>query len=305
MNSYQLMIDIWEGNPVASLDAEVLKEAGVVGAFVRLNDMGGGHHMDEQFITLWDWVNTHFECNGIYFVYNPWPTGKQNYAWLKANLPADYHRRVANDVEVAKAGYSPEVYADELGKFVAIELGEGHAVADYSGGWFTTLLSHWPVVDSWWAAYPDILTNSKSWTEYKANLLKLDFATWTRSAPHPAKLWQCTGDHCILPGMGGHAVDINAYPGSLEDLRTWLGYAGTEPGTGLEPAPTGTGMHYEVLTPTLNIRRGPGLGYPIMGRLTAGAVVQAQDAGGSDVWIQIGDGQWVALETLGKRYLGR
>lgn len=43
---YQVVLDIWEAS---SLDVSQLLAAGVGGLIVRINDMHGGHHMDEKF----------------------------------------------------------------------------------------------------------------------------------------------------------------------------------------------------------------------------------------------------------------
>lgn len=48
---YQLGIDTWEGQ--LELDEAVLKANGVKFIFVRLNDINGGHHKDENFDKQW------------------------------------------------------------------------------------------------------------------------------------------------------------------------------------------------------------------------------------------------------------
>ena len=107
-----LVIDVWEGQ--LEIDERILKEAGVGGIGIRLNDMNGGHHMDENFIRQWgeaaDFVRF------PYFVYNPWVSGQENFNWLVVHCPPGV-MALAVDVEVKKAGYSAATYAAEFRKF--------------------------------------------------------------------------------------------------------------------------------------------------------------------------------------------
>ena len=218
----QLLIDIWEGNP--SLDADVLIAAGVKGCIVRLNDMSGGHHMDSMFAVNWAFAQQ-FDVSAVYFVYNPWVTGRVNYDWLTAHLPAGYNLRLFADVEVRYEGYSPATYAAEVADFVNRCKAGGLNVTIYSGAWFKSYLSAWPMAcDYWWAAYPTALTTCSTWDAYKTTLAGMNFSAWTNTAPGKAALWQCSGDKPVsLPGCGGHPVDVNLFPGTLDELRAWAG----------------------------------------------------------------------------------
>jgi GH25 family lysozyme M1 (1,4-beta-N-acetylmuramidase) len=218
---YQLLVDVWEGN--TSLDPETLCDAGVTGMIVRLNDMNGGHHMDARFDDNWETAQF-FPCQTVYFVYNPWVTGSQNYDWLMDHLPWDFgKRRVMVDIEVTYPGYSPLVYRQQVNEFLHL-VSLTNPVAVYTGGWFLDRLDAWPInVDYWWAAYSTPLQLCKSWENYKQSLHLTNMQDFIKKSPGPVRLWQATGDGCILPGFGGHAVDISVFPGNLEDLQIWFG----------------------------------------------------------------------------------
>ena len=217
---FQILLDIWEGNP--DLNVAELKAAGVAGLIVRLNDMNGGHHMDERFAQ--DWATAlQFPVQSIYFVYNPWVSGRANFDWLVAHLPSDFgNRRLLIDTEVKYPGYSPDVYAKETGIFYGL-VGGRYPQAIYTGEWFLPLVAKWPGdIDYWWAAYPDALQGHKSWESFKAAVEKMVYANWTKAAPGPAKLWQCSGGGNVLPGFGKHGVDISIFLGSLKELKQWI-----------------------------------------------------------------------------------
>lgn len=218
---YQIVLDLWEAN--TDVDVETLKENGVTGLIVRLNDMVGGHHLDEHFEQNWAKALL-FSVQTLYFVYNPWVDGKANCDWLIAHLPANFgKRRILVDVEVKYAGYSPTTYAKELQKFIALVKAAGYQIAIYTGAWFLSVVSSWPTQeDYWWGAYPYVLTNSKTWEEYKQALSTVSYSSFTKASPGPAKIWQCTGDGVRLAGFGNHAVDVSVFPGTLEDLAGWL-----------------------------------------------------------------------------------
>ena len=141
MNEYQIVLDIWEGND--DLDVPTLKANGVAGMIVRLNDMNGGHHLDERFVKDWE-IAKQFDTQTIYFVYNPWVSGRANFDWLVAHLPADFDgRRLMIDTEVKYPGYSPETYAKETGIFYAL-VAERFPQAIYTGEWFLPIVAKWP-----------------------------------------------------------------------------------------------------------------------------------------------------------------
>ena len=220
MNEFQIILDIWEGNP--DPDEAKLKAAGVAGLIVRLNDMNGGHHLDERFAQDWAFAKR-FPIQSIYFVYNPWVTGKQNFDWLVAHLPADFDgRRLFIDVEVKYPGYSPDTYAKETQVFYNL-VAQRFPQAIYTGAWFLPIISKWPTaIPYWWGAYPNYLQGHATWESFKAAAAKMIFESWTKAAPGPAGLWQCSGGGNTLPGFGNHGVDISLFPGTLEECKQWF-----------------------------------------------------------------------------------
>lgn len=227
--SYQILLDLWEEN--AQFDELLAKNAGIAGVIVRLNDMQGGHHMDSNFLSEWEQIKI-FDVRGIYFVYNPWVKGKVNCQWFLDHAPTDAGRVMFLDVEVKYAGYSSKEYANQVEDCIRLLQEAGWRVIIYTGLWFLGYLNRWPkTVDYWWARYPDAaLPNLNTWAEMinKAQALawQPDLANGKTSSPGPVKLWQAS-DKWSPPGSYSHAVDVNLFNGTREDLVAYFG--GTAP----------------------------------------------------------------------------
>ena len=100
---YQLLLDVWEGRP--NIDWDVMDANDVAGAIVRLNNMSGGHHMDENFPEMWELLGDRGKARAPYFVFNPWVSGKANFDWLMAHTP--WGGRHFIDIEVRKDRVAP------------------------------------------------------------------------------------------------------------------------------------------------------------------------------------------------------
>ena len=98
MNNPLLLIDTWEEG--GEVDETVLLANNVTGMIVRINDMNGGHHIDENFYIQWEQGRV-LPIRIAYFVYNPWVDAQGNYDWLIAHLPAECGA-VMIDIEVTK-----------------------------------------------------------------------------------------------------------------------------------------------------------------------------------------------------------
>lgn len=223
MYEYQIILDIWEGNP--NIDINILKYNSITGLIVRLNNMSGGHHMDKMFNQSWQ-LAQQFPVNAVYFVYNPWVSGTENFNWLYSHLPVNYTQRLFADIEVSMAGYPFATYANEVQIFFNLCKGKFPA-SPYTGEWFLHMLSYWPKdLEYWWAAYPSIFwpipSQAISWDEFKYRLTTVNFAYNQASSPGVVKLWQCSGDQIKLPGGNGHPIDVNIFPGNLNDLSNWF-----------------------------------------------------------------------------------
>ena len=229
--TYQILFDVWEGNP--TFDEQNAKENGVNAVIIRINDMNGGHHMDENFTTQWEEAKK-FNLRMIYFVYNPWQKGKDNWDWLKSHLPKkadgtyDCPKKISLDIEVKKTGYSAKEYANQVADLIRLMRLEGFDPFIYTGSWFLGYLSYWPKdVDYWWARYPNSMSpRYNSWDELYEKVNEL---TWTpdligqkRYSPGPVKIWQIS-DKWVLPCTPKHAIDVNIWNGDYESLAAWWG----------------------------------------------------------------------------------
>lgn len=222
----QIVIDSWEGN--WDLDEKMLLDNGVASCIVRLNDMNGGHHMDARFTQQWEQSRV-FPARSLYFVYNPWVTGVANFSWLAAHAPPDTPLRLFIDVEVIYPGYSPQNYAAELATFIRCVKGWGHTPVIYTGSWFLPYLTAWPKgVEYWWARYPSAIqgdgtTITTDWPTVRA---KMEALGWNPVAlpytcPGTVRLWQMASRY-ILPGTAGLKIDINQWPGTVQELEEWM-----------------------------------------------------------------------------------
>ncbi len=102
------------------------------------------------------------------------------------------------------------------------------------------------------------------------------------------KIWQYSGNG-HAPGIAGE-VDLNWFNGSYDDLLKYCQAT-------ISPV---QGQRVKAKT-TLNVRNGPGINYVDIGDLAAGAVVTIGKVDGTDVWVQIDPGKWIALAYKGDR----
>ena len=219
-----LVIDVWEGQ--LEIDEAVLKENGVVGMGIRINDMQGGHHKDAGFDK--QWVEAAGFVRFPYFVYNPWVDGATNYNWLANNCPYGV-KTVAVDVEVRKTGYLPSTYAGEFEKFLQLAKLKWKVIT-YTAEWFLGALSKWPAMDYWWAQYPDpgrYFGGVKTWDELKSRLDNQALGKPFNAAKCPGtiKMWQFSGDYLVLPGTR-RDIDVNVFYGSAAECAAYFGGVG-------------------------------------------------------------------------------
>lgn len=103
-----------------------------------------------------------------------------------------------------------------------------------------------------------------------------------------------TGPHLHFE-VRRQGLEGNGYHGAIDPrpLIDWPGQ--TEP----EPAPTVVIRTGVVVVDVLNVRAGPGLGYPIMAMLKRGDKVAPVELREMEVWGMIEPGRWVALSWAG------
>lgn len=219
----EILCDVWEG--ALDIDEAVLRNGGVVGLMIRLNDMNGGHHMDANFYNQWSQAANFLRAP--YFVYNPWVDGVANFNWLAAHVPAET-TVVFSDIEVSKPDYSKETYADEVEEFTQLVRARWRC-AIYTGGWFLPVIAHWPGGDYWWGRYPYYLCprgDKVTWT-WNELRQRVDYYGYhpdpEKKCPGNPIFWQCSGDKVILPGTAGRPIDINLWNGTLAALESWWG----------------------------------------------------------------------------------
>jgi len=218
MENYTLGIDAWEGS--LEINEAEFRKGGVEFAFIRINDMNGGHHKDTGFDKQWAEATDFIRAP--YFVYNPWVSGSANYSYLRSILPAGV-TTVALDVEVKYVGYSATTYAQEVEKCIHYMRSAGIFPIIYTAQWFLPYLAYWlNYIEYWWARYPTALyptaTTTLTWDALKTKLASIAwYPAATGVVPGPCALWQCSADRYILPGTT-RTLDINVFNGSAQDM---------------------------------------------------------------------------------------
>ena len=128
----------------------------------------------------------------------------------------------------------------------------------------------------------------------------------------PWKMWQFTnvlnGEYY---GMKSKGLDGNLFNGTTEELNECFGFETQEeekvidldiPDV-IEPEVVEEAkMHFRSKY-SMNVRTGPGTAYPRVETMDPGTIVEAQDIGGADAWIKIGDDRWVCKSQYGADYL--
>lgn len=307
MDNYQIVYDIWEGNP--TIDIGILKENSIAGFILRLNSMSGGHHMDEQFWANYKKLQNDF-LTMLYFVYNPWVDDKANYTWLKDHFPGDITLKFCADIEVKYAEYNPDKYADAVEGFIKRVQDGGYDPMAYTGGWFLNCLSRWPKIDYHWARYPYSIDRNpgKTFDELRSRIASLKWEPDAGTkAPGPVKLWQIS-DKWILPGTPDHAIDVNLFNGTYDELKAWWGNPKeiiSEEGEVEEPCEEGFHPLQFRTKSAMNVRSIPSVApYSIIGQYPENTIFPADDVAGLDVWIKSGDG-YICHTRAGKTYLER
>ena len=221
MDNYLLLVDTYENE---TINEAALKSNGVVGMIIRLNHIQGGHHLDENFKNQWKEAGEAGLLRVPYFVYNPWVDGEANYNWFVRYVPYEVGA-IMIDVEVEFPNYPPNRYATELEKFCQLVAPRWNYMI-YTGQGYLNLLSKWPTeADYWWAQYPAVLypehPEQWTWDKVREKVDALSGPLNVEMVPGRFKMWQCTGDRLILPGSA-KPIDVNIYPGTLEELKNWI-----------------------------------------------------------------------------------
>jgi len=249
MDNYSIVLDVWEGQLEIN-EAELT--GNVVGLIVRLNDMNGGHHKDTGFDKQWEEAKNFSPAP--YFVYNPWVSGQDNYAWLRASIPSC--PAVFIDTEVRKTSLSVSLYGAEYNKFIKLCRSNWKTII-YTGAGFLDALAPWPKdVDYWWAAYPWSMYPNPgikvTWEQLRTMLDKLVWPPYNSAvSPGLVGMWQCSGDRITVPGSI-RPMDISVFKGTQAEYRAWLGYDGQPPALTWEQSITkwARGLGYSGPEPT-------------------------------------------------------
>lgn len=286
----EVVVDCWEGNK--TMDTNTLLAAGVKGIIVRLNDMNGGHHIDVNFANQWAEA-IKYPARTLYFVYNPWVSGQENFDWLHKNCPSDAPGLLMIDHELTWTGSPPPILAREFETFKNLVL-QWKKMAIYTGGFVIPWMTYWPTdVDYWWARYPSSIQKpdvpghiQSDWATVTSLMKSLGWNPDTQNlSPLPPKMWQCTSKY-ILPGTNGTPIDLNIWPDTVDNLKLWFN-GNVNPLPNPEPP-----VLYKciVTVAALHVRSGPSTTYP----LVAGADPKYLN---NEVSVYQEQGNWVAINS--------
>ena len=109
------------------------------------------------------------------------------------------------------------------------------------------------------------------------------------------KFWQYSESGKVSGITGG--VDLNWFQGTYDDL---VSYAGQAPEAATEAT---SNLKVNVVATVLTLRSGPGISYKNIGSLVKGNSFGIMNVGGSDAWLEIESGKWVACFCGGQQYM--
>lgn len=91
---------------------------------------------------------------------------------------------------------------------------------------------------------------------------------------------------------GDYDMDLDRYNGTVEQFNSYYKTHILPIGEVPPPPPSDQNFEMVVIVDVLNVRDGPGIGYPVKGQIHRNDVVSIQDIAGASAWIQIKDGPW-------------
>lgn len=158
----------------------------------------------------------------------------------------------------------------------------------------------WPKYLRWWLA---------SWTAASSPYQPAYFNLVAK--PLTWEFWQHTSKlDGLAYGAQSKSLDGNRYNGSLAKFNTTFNMSlkplgETAPPEPPEPpTPEPAGLQMKVISSgNLNVRKGPGTGYAVVGTIAPGTVVNVLDVGGNNAWVEIEPGKWACVQLNSDKYL--
>jgi len=233
---------------------------------------------------------TGLQQHGIY--YGVYHFCRPEYGW-KAQAEYFASRVVGHlpawaDIE-RTGGLSPDALQKWLYNFVSlVEDMSGYPVGIYCrGSWWNTYVgrNNWAGNHPLWIArYSDYLSGPWSDGRYKP----YEWDTWT--------LWQWSADgngEGSLYGAQSNSIDKNWFNGTYDMFLNWID-EGVSASASPSEEPYDECAKFVVTADALNVRSGPGTNYSVVAQLNKGDIVNVEDLGGSNVWVEIAPGKWCA-----------
>lgn len=144
--------------------------------------------------------------------------------------------------------------------------------------------------------------NDPYWKQYYLWLCDIEGLV---PVPLPWEKWTFWQYTFKLPGpqYGAESLDLDGdyYNGTLEQMKAEFHL----PDIGIEPPAPVPEWSYRALVEGQIIRAGPSTSYAKVGNLHLGEINKATDLGGSNCWIEIGPGRWVAVQYNGRIFQKR
>ena len=195
----------------------------------------------------------------------------------QVSIVRDCVYRFANQITVSDHNRQPMIYS-------SASWINGYLVGTLNGVWNKPPL--WLNTFNWWLAqYLRV-------AEEYPNLVDLPMGV-----DRDHILIQQTGDH--LPSFGtpgSKMLDYDRWMGDMGSLVRFVSGSGSsvivDPDPTPLPAASGSPLQFKVLN-SMNIRNAPSLSAPVVGQIAGGTNVFAEDVGGANSWIKIGENQWI------------
>jgi hypothetical protein len=286
----------WQG----VISAEAIKQAGAFGVASRA--VVGKDYVDPYFAANWKELEETGLYRASYGVYVPCQlVVDQLDNWYRVCPVRDVIPRVI-DLEIQDKTISFKKIADDIWMMKEVIQGRD--------GVPPLIYSRKNLIEQWLVPY---------WTEEMINAVYWWLAqyTWNRVVEHagppdiPAKLHRenvCmhqTADKKPTPAgvARSKTLDHDRWElGSDEEMRIFIENVWGKMQPIPEPEP-GTGLRFECVVDTVNVRAGPGVNHMIVGALHRGDLVDAVDVGGADSWVKIDENHWVCVTKNSKKFL--
>lgn len=256
--------------------------------FVALRATIGNYYIDSEFNKLWAKLKGSGIYVSAYHVLTPeYSAESQLNKFFSAMGDKEPDFPVVLDCELTR-GQTQSTITKRISQILlGLEEKYGRKPLIYTRmSWWNPNVEALPV----WNSYPLWVARYASQVTFPGDpwyLQLRDWKDWT--------MWQYTESASgWYYGFSCNTLDLDRFNGDEQTFKNW---AESE-----TPAPEPK-TKVRVFLPTVNIRSGPSTQYPVIGKVYKDEIYDIHDLGGTDSWVEIAPGKWVAFQTAGLKLL--